>query len=83
MNCPKTVTLKIPFVVGDEGSVQAWGYTEKGISKHEDVDLGVCVDSIPEDEYERNGYRQGMIVVEIPVASMFADTEFKGKIESV
>ena len=78
---PGVVTLKIPFAVGDEGSVQAWGYAIKGESKHNDVDIGICIDSIPDDEYKRSGIRQGMIVVEIPVAAMFKKTEFKGKVE--
>lgn len=78
---PKTVTLRIPFVCGDEGSIQASGFAIKGVSKHEQVDLGFATDDIPEDEYKRSGVREGMIVVEIPIAAMFKATEIKGRVE--
>ena len=78
---PETVRLRIPFYCGCEGSINCWGYARAGVSMDKEVDKGILVEDIPQEEYDKMGARQGFIVVDIPVRKLFEDSEVKVEVE--
>lgn len=68
------VTVRIPIVVGNKGSVQAWGNYLKGVEGS--VDIGCLEDGIPEDESARLAH----VTVEIDIDKLFEVSELTGEI---
>lgn len=75
-----SVEIEITLVVGIEGSISGTTYYTKG--KKNKVDISIFADDIPDDEYDKAGYKIVTVKTTVPVAKLFKNHVIEGVVET-